>query len=126
MNACRFRILLLALMAAGSGCAACHTCDDCDCAAKACRVEAKPGKEKRNCWEVECEDVCVPGDVCPCEDPCAPRCGRVRRVAVLKQEEYECDACKYEWKVEDLCPPCDPHSSRGPAGPPDVPPAPGE
>ncbi len=84
---------------------------------KVCRTYAKVDTVEKDCWEVECKEVCIPAirfpwESCCCRDSCDGRssllskCGRVRTVRVLKQVTSEEDTCTYEHKVEcaqDCC-----------------------
>lgn len=96
------------------------SCDECSsacgtCCEKVCVTHAKPGKESRYCWEVECKEVCIPAVRFPwecckkngCDSCCAdcrvPKCGRVRCVRKLKLVEYECDVCEYEHEIVCCC-----------------------
>ena len=120
------RLISGLLLLVVTGCAACHTCPDCDCEPQAGSLKVKPEKEERSCWNVECEDVCIPQVGCPCDDCCQARCGRVRRVAVLKKETYEVDGCKYEWKIHGTCPACGEVHQPAADGPYPVPPSPAD
>lgn len=77
----------------------CHSCGR-----KVCCPEVKPAKETRHCWEVEKKDVCIPAVRFPWMDCGQFRCGRVRKVNVLVEKDYEVDTCKYDWKI--LCKRC--------------------
>lgn len=62
-------------------------------------------KEKKHCWQVVCENICIPAIRWPWEDCCTPpRCGKVKTIKVLKKIEYECEKCGYEWQAPDVCP----------------------
>ena len=103
----------------GHGCAVCPNCHN------GCTFKAECGKEEKSCWEVECEEICIPCVVFPwqkwrarrhgqgaCDsctggcDSCADSCGvcssvnngvRVKTVKKLKKKSYECPKCKYTW-----------------------------
>lgn len=84
----------------------CRTCCRL-CGKKVCMVEAERTKEKKSCFEVECEEVCIPAFRWPWEKHCAPKCGRVRTVRTLKTEEFEVDAIDYQWNIREvLCVDC--------------------
>lgn len=74
------------------------------CGRKVCCPEVKVKKETRQCWEVECKDVCIPAIRFPWMDCNELRCGRVRTVRVLKPVDYDVEKCEYQWKV--LCDQC--------------------
>lgn len=95
-----------------------------------CRPEIKTKTEKKHCWEVECDYVCVPKVQCPISawirskihgdaESCCDTCGtagcngcetgvcnqtplhaRIRTVRRLKKVEYECEKCVVEWHIE--------------------------
>ena len=90
--------------------AICPNCDRC------CTFNAECGKEEKECYEVECVEICIPRVVFPWQkqrscghggcDSCDGGCGkcsrvnngaRVKTVKKLKKKTYECPACKYEW-----------------------------
>jgi hypothetical protein len=88
-------------------------CDDC----ATCRVTVSSEKVKKHCWEVKCEQICIPPiqfpwqkcnkcgcKSCSCENPAG--CGRVITVRRIVPREYECQECKYDWKVEGRCKSC--------------------
>lgn len=101
----------------------------CDmCGDKVCVTYAEPGTVEKHCWQVECEEVCIPairwpwrcwGDKDRCDSGecvagCAPTaCGRVRVVHRLRKETYECDVCKYEHRIECRCTDCCPVTHDG-------------
>lgn len=97
------------------GCPTCRSCGG------ACVLQAKPVVEKETCYEVECKDVCIPAVRFPWDSCREPKCGRVRRIAVLKKESRETKSCKYEWVV--VCPRCGKLHQNGDARK-SVPPAP--
>ena len=78
-------------------------CDRCpSCQAKVCCPEPTEIKVEKHCWEVECEQICIPKFKWPWESCCeAPKCGKVRSVKVLKKVEKECKECGYKWTVKD-------------------------
>ena len=112
--------------AGGSACSACGAGE------KVCVTDAKPGTVEKHCWNVECEEVCIPAirypwhcwgwgkgvdcDSGACGDGCSQTgCGRVRVVRRLKKETYEEDVCEYEHRIECRCPVCCPVTQPGPA-----------
>lgn len=89
------------------------------CGEKVCVTFVSPATETRSCWDVECEEVCIPAVRCPwhacptadcdiCSAAPLPRYGKVRRVRKLKPVEYECDTCRYEHRIVCRCPNCGP------------------
>ena len=80
-----------------------------------CEVTTEEGKVKKHCYEVECEQICIPRvripwhllgqafsnrskcDTCNTGDCSQKPCGEVRTIRVLKKKEYECKVCKYKW-----------------------------
>lgn len=74
----------------------CVTCGD-----KVCIGHAVPAKETKECYLTECRDICIPKIHFPWQKCCKPRCGRVISVRVLLVKEYECNTCKWEWKIKD-------------------------
>ncbi|MFG0334769.1 MAG: hypothetical protein ACF8TS_15550 [Maioricimonas sp. JB049] len=65
-------------------------------------VTAEPREEE--CWEVECEYVCIPPVRFPWQ-PCGTPggCGKIRRVRKLKKVKYECGTdYVWEWNVKAL------------------------
>ena len=83
--------------AAGRARGSCHSCQ-----AVCCPRRTKE-KVKKHCWNVLCENVCVPAFQWPWERCCKPKCGRVRGIHVLEKHEYECTKCGYEWSVRRVC-----------------------
>jgi hypothetical protein len=101
--------------------AICPKCKAC------CTLNVKCDKEKKECFEVKCEQICVPRVVfpwqsskghgagrCPCKGGCL-KCSCVNRGAWVKTvkklttESCECPVCKYEWTPACCC-------CRGPDG----------
>ncbi len=91
-------------------CPNCHNC---------CVLKAECGKEEKSCWEVECEEICIPCVVLPWQkwlakhhgkgscQSCTSGCNacstvnngaRVKTVRKLKKKTYECPKCKYKWE----------------------------
>ena len=79
-------------------CRKCHKCLN-----DVCTLEVEKGKEKKTCYETEQKIVCIPKVRLPWQncnpDNPAPTCSETRTVTVLKKKKYECDVCKYSWKV---------------------------
>jgi hypothetical protein len=89
------------------------------CSEKVCVTFVMPATETKTCWDVECEEVCIPAVRCPwhhcsegecdnCGSAQLPGCGEIRGVRKLKQVEYECDTCRYEHRIVCRCPNCGP------------------
>ncbi len=77
-------------------------CADC------CVATMEKVKVKQTCFDVECEQVCVPAVRIPWPwlggghgkgkgDCCQPRCGKVRNVRVLTKRQYEETVCECKW-----------------------------
>lgn len=111
---------------------ACHRCGkvkcncNCSCCEPVCCPKRVTEKEKKHCWCVKSEFVCIPffrlpwecckcPTDCSCKDccdggagcaagcgrgTCGPVCGWVRCINVLEKKEYECEKCGYEWEVK--------------------------
>ena len=81
-----------------------------------CTLSVEKGTVKRECYEVECKQICIPRVTFPwqkktccsacggkgCRDGksgcCAAHtCAKAKSVRVLKKYEYECPACKFHW-----------------------------
>ena len=97
-----------------SGCCSTKTlvCPQCHC-----EVTTEEGKVTKYCYEIECEQICIPkiripwhllGQKIWCKSQCdtggcettgcsPPPCGKVRTIRVLKKKEYECKVCKCKW-----------------------------
>ena len=122
-------LTLSAGAADGCGCSkateGCHSC--CEGCMLICSPECKTVKEKKHCWDVECEPVCIPKVRCPlfnlfgfgsgasaCCDSCGDQfcngncngncqqasCGKIRVVRKLKKVEYQVEKTVVEWKVK--------------------------
>ena len=74
---------------------------------------------KKVCWDVKCEDVCVPGPSCCCGEVCKqdecgcwsykiwkPNCGYVKTRKVLVKKEVTRKVPSTKWVVEDVCQHC--------------------
>ncbi len=69
-----------------------------------CVPKVEQVQEKKHCWKVECETICIPAIRLPwawCEEPL--KCGRTKTVRKLKKVEYECPSCKYTWSAQSAC-----------------------
>ncbi len=73
------------------GCPCCQSCGG------ACVLKVEQVEEDETCYDVECEEVCIPAVRFPWETCRTPKCGRVRVVAKLKEEKTKKTTCKYEW-----------------------------
>ena len=77
-------------------CATCPACKAC------CKLKVEDDKEKKSCYKVECEEICIPRVVFPWQkkhscDPCLNNGAKVKTVRKLKKHSYECPTCKYTW-----------------------------
>lgn len=78
-------------------------CDDCHdhaihCPNCHCELSLEKVKEKKYCWDVECQAICIPKIKFPWESCCGPpKCAKLKYVHVLKKIEYECEHCQYKW-----------------------------
>ncbi len=109
--------------------AACTSCPD--CGNRTCHAVPVTTSVKKNCYEVERQEICIPQVCFPwhllsthswldklcggcadrdcnsCDDQCNDsRCGRVITVKVLKKVSYTCDSCGYAWEMDDGDPGC--------------------
>lgn len=86
----------------------CRKCPKCQ--NDVCVLKAECVKDERVCFEVEQKLICIPKVSLPwrkCEKPCSGgcssncrhKCAKTKTVKVLKTKVYECDVCKYSWKV---------------------------
>ena len=73
------------------------------CLNDVCTLKVEKGKEKKTCYETEQKIICIPKVRLPWQncnpDNPAPTCSETRTVTLLKKKKYECDVCKYSWKV---------------------------
>jgi len=69
------------------------------CGNKVCCAISEEKTIDKHCYEVECEDICIPKFRMPWEKCCKPKCARVKTVRVLKKVNYECKSCGYKWEV---------------------------
>ncbi|QEG23716.1 hypothetical protein [Mariniblastus fucicola] len=72
-------------------------CPQCDC--DFCDLKVEKSTEKKECYEVKQEEICIPPVRLPWKKSCPPTKAKVRVVNVLGSKTYECPTCKYEWKV---------------------------
>ena len=72
----------------GTNCPRCH---------RYCQLTVVPTTVEKSCWEIECEEICIPAIRFPWEKNCEPKCGTVITVKRLKKVTYECPSCKCEW-----------------------------
>lgn len=90
-------------------------CPKCNCSC--CKLNVSKGEEEGYCWEIECEEICVPRVVFPwqnpkrscdrdrcCGDGCCRRCLKhngafVVHVKKPKKRKYKCPKCEYEWNL---------------------------
>ncbi len=72
----------------GTNCPRCH---------KYCQLEIVPTTVEKSCWEIECEEICIPAIRFPWEKCCEPKCGTVITVKKLKKVTYECPSCECVW-----------------------------
>ena len=108
--------------------AACDGCSSCPaCGNRTCHAVPVTTSVKKNCYEVERQEICIPqvcfpwhllsghsllGKLCggflgedctSCDDQCnGSRYGHVITVKVLKKVSYKCDSCGYDWKMDDV------------------------
>lgn len=90
-------------------------CDDecVDCSNYTCKTTAKCVPNKKECFEVECKQICVPAIRFPWQKACDPvGCGFVVNHKVLKKSEKECGQ-KMEYKHEVVEVPCAPACATG-------------
>ena len=120
-----FLVVAVVCIMAPSVPADCTSCPD--CGNRTCHAVPVTTSVKKNCYEVEREEICVPqlcfpwhllsghrllGKLCggcteahrtSCDDQCNDsRCGRVMTVKVLKKVSYKCDSCGYAWEMNDV------------------------
>ena len=81
-------------------------CPACGHKKKLCAPEPVTVKVKKHCYYYHDKPICVPavkGPFKPCCEP--PKCGWVRKVRLLKKDEYECEKCGYKWEAKCGCAP---------------------
>jgi hypothetical protein len=95
-------LLAAAPMIASAGLGHRHDCCP-DCGSSVCVPSFEKVKEKKHCWCVECEQICIPRFRWPWQSCCElPKCGRVKNVKRLKKIEYECEKCGCKWDVQSV------------------------
>jgi hypothetical protein len=97
-----FLLVVLAAVCSFSGCASsrcgCSPPIVCPQCKQHCELKIETAKEKKTCFDVECEAICIPRVKMPWEDCCSPpECARTRLVHVLVERDYECEHCHYKW-----------------------------
>jgi len=111
-----------------------HCCDHCGCNACVRRVCVPTIVEKeitKVCWDVKCEDICVPGpskkictkcqsDECGCYkfDIWQPTCAKVKTRHVPVKTEVKRKVPRIEWKIEYRCEGCCQACNQVPVAPP--------
>lgn len=108
MGAMREGLVLLALTLL-TGCAGLNRpcCRHGDCpVTKTCVPEVSTEKVTKDCWDVECEQICIPPVRCPwTKKDCSLECGTVIAVRRLKPVEIDCgEECVVDYKLVDA--PC--------------------
>jgi len=124
MRAARTAALVagLFLSLGASALAAEGTCDRCGCSCCPRRVCVPKIVEKeitKVCWDVKCEDICIPGPSKKCGTKCAhdecgcytydvwqPTCARVKTRRVPVKTEVKRKVPRIEWVVEYCCDAC--------------------
>ena len=93
------------------------------CSNSCCVLKAECGEEEKSCFNVECEEICIPRVVFPWQkwmakhrgasscDSCGGKgcstCSTVnngawvKTVRRLKKDSYTCPKCKYEWSLSE-------------------------
>lgn len=107
----RFSLFVATALAAGSV----HAGDwfpwGAKCMEKFCCPEAEIVKTEKSCWNVEMKEICIPAIRFPWTKDCEVRCGKVRRVKVLKKRTHTVEQCGYKWNITGqgtgLCRPCE-------------------
>ena len=117
MNRSLLALILVACLAfasdsrAGESAPPCDSCKPAGCCATAmeciycCRPVMKREKIERECFEVKCEYICIPGIKWPWQKCCEkPSCGKVKKVRKLSKREYECgEKCVWDWELSCCC-----------------------
>lgn len=79
-------------------------CPHCQSFGGTCVLKIEQVDDEQTCYDVECEEVCIPAVHFPWESCRTRKCGRARVVAKLKKESRDTKTCKYEWVlVCDRC-----------------------
>lgn len=91
-----------------------HVCPQCN---TCCELKVEKEDEDRYCWDVECEEICIPRVVFPWQksrcNPCVHNGADVKTVRVLKKRDYTCPVCTYTWTPKERV--CQTRTSCGPA-----------
>lgn len=111
-----------------------RTCDHCGCHACVRRVCVPKIVEKeivKVCWDVKCEDICIPGPSKKCCTKCAsdecgcytydvwqPTCAKVKTRRVPVKTEVKRKVPRIEWTVEYRCDDCCQACNQAPVVPP--------
>lgn len=82
----------------------CVTCPSCS---HRCEFKIERTTEEKECFEVECETICIPRIRFPWTRCNEPYQATQRTVQKLKTRTYECPACEYTWRAVE-CAPCAP------------------
>jgi hypothetical protein len=112
-----FTLVAASAVRAGDHC--CSTCGCSSCVRKVCVCKKTEKEIIKTCWDVKCEDVCVPGcselcgEVCK-KDECGcwtyniwkPACACVKTRRVPVKTEVKRKVPSYEWVVEYRCANC--------------------
>ena len=121
--------LLLAQTATAGDCGKAPDCcaqcgDKAPCQPKTCRVVCGVKKVKKYCWQVKCEEFCLPMPGCrksasgcgavdecdpgcgPAKAPTPPKCGKVRCRKKLVKKEYTVEVPIYKCVVKNVCGEC--------------------
>lgn len=103
-----------------------HTKQCEDCIEYQCHTTVKCEPKKKECWEIECKQICIPAITWPWQSCCTPRCGRVINIKVPKTKEYECGVQKsYDREILPAppcgCATCMPHAHHLPPQPLPIP-----
>jgi hypothetical protein len=81
-----------------------HQC--CRCGKKICVLSVSREQKEVTCFEVECQEICIPGIKLPW-DKCGPRrWGGVKTIRVLTEESQDTEVCQYDWSLKTVCSSC--------------------
>lgn len=118
--AAAFALLFVALSNVQAGDGSCCNCCGCGgCLHRVCVPKRIEKEVTKICWDVKCEDVCIPGPSTKCgvackEDKCGcwsfilwePNCARVKTRHVPVKTEVKRKVPAVEWVVEYRCDAC--------------------
>jgi len=76
----------------------------CPCCHHVCKLSTESVQQKKSCWKIAREPICIPRVRFPWQTCDTPLCAKIRYVNVLKKHEYECERCHYKWSP--LCASC--------------------